>query len=44
MLGASKPFKDLATGLASSGIAVLRYDKRTMVHRAKVAALKGLHR
>jgi alpha-beta hydrolase superfamily lysophospholipase len=39
-VGANKPFKDLAVGLASRGIAVLRYDKRTMVHRAKVAALK----
>jgi dienelactone hydrolase len=39
-VGANKPFKDLATGLASRGIAVLRYDKRTMVHGAKVAALK----
>ncbi len=38
-VGANKPFKDLATGLASRGIAVLRYDKRTMVHGAKVAAL-----
>jgi uncharacterized protein len=37
---ANKPFKDLATGLASRRIAVLRYDKRTMVHGAKVAALK----
>jgi dienelactone hydrolase len=39
-VGASKPFKDLATGLASRGIAVLRYDKRTRVHAAKVAALR----
>lgn len=39
-VGANKPFKDLATGLASRGIAVLRYDKPTMVHRAKVARLK----
>jgi uncharacterized protein len=39
-VGASKPFKDLATGLASRGIAVLRYDKRTMVHGPKLAALK----
>ena len=39
-VGANKPFRDLATGLASRGIAVLRYDKRTMVHRARVAALK----
>lgn len=33
-VGANKPFKDLATGLASRGIAVLRYDKRTKVHGA----------
>jgi dienelactone hydrolase len=39
-VGANRPFKDLASGLASRGIAVLRYDKRTMVHGAKVAALK----
>lgn len=36
---ASKPFRDLAWGLASQGIAVLRYDKRTLVHGAKFAAL-----
>src|SRR5688500_15534385 len=35
---ANKPFKDLAVGLASRGIAVLRYDKRTKVHGAKMAA------
>ena len=28
----NKPFKDIAWGLASQGIAVLRYDKRTLVH------------
>lgn len=28
-IGANKPFKDIAEGLASRGIAVLRYDKRT---------------
>jgi hypothetical protein len=28
-IGPNKPFKDLAWGLASRGIAVLRYDKRT---------------
>ena len=33
---ANKPFKDLAWGLASQGIAVLRYDKRTRVHSAKL--------
>lgn len=30
-VGALKPFKDLAYGLASRGVAVLRYDKRTRV-------------
>ncbi len=29
--GPNKPFRDLAWGLASQGIAVLRYDKRTLV-------------
>jgi dienelactone hydrolase len=31
-LGPNKPFRDLAWGLASKGIAVLRYDKRTLKH------------
>ncbi len=31
-LGPNKPFRDMAWGLASRGIAVLRYDKRTKVH------------
>lgn len=30
-IGPNKPFKDLAWGLASRGVAVLRYDKRTKV-------------
>src|SRR5262249_20598458 len=38
----NKPFKDLALGLASRGIAVLRYDKRTKVYPAKMAGLAGL--
>ena len=38
-IGSSKPFKDLAAGLASRGIAVLRYDKRTRVHAAKLTAV-----
>jgi uncharacterized protein len=38
-LGPNKPFRDLAFGLASRGIAVLRYDKRTRTHTARVAAL-----
>lgn len=37
-IGANRPFKDLATGLASRGIAVLRYDKRTRVYPSKVLA------
>ena len=36
--GGSKPFKDVALGLATRGIAVLRYDKRTKVHGARMAA------
>ena len=31
-MGPNKPFRDLAHGLATRGIAVLRYDKRTLVH------------
>ncbi len=34
-IGPNKPFRDLAWGLASQGIAVLRYDKRTKVHAAQ---------
>lgn len=33
----NKPFKDIAWGLASQGIAVLRYDKRTLVYGAQSA-------
>ena len=36
--GPNKPFRDLAWGLASAGIAVLRYDKRTFVYSAQMAA------
>ncbi len=32
-IGPNKPFRDLAWGLASQGIAVLRYDKRTFAHK-----------
>lgn len=31
-LGPNKPFRDLAEGLATRGIAVLRYDKRTRIY------------
>lgn len=37
-MGAAKPFRDLAVGLAAKGIAVLRYDKVTYEHTFKVAA------
>jgi hypothetical protein len=35
----NKPFKDLAWGLASNGIAVLRYDKRTKQYPQEVTAM-----
>ncbi len=35
-VGGAKVFRDLAEGLASRGIAVLRYDKRTYIHRQDV--------
>jgi dienelactone hydrolase len=37
-IGPNRPFKDLAWGLASRGIAVLRYDKRSFVYQAKILA------
>jgi dienelactone hydrolase len=37
-VGANKPFRDLAWGLAARGIAVLRYEKRTKQYGAKLAA------
>ncbi len=36
-VGPNKPFKDLAQGLASQGIAVLRYEKRTKEHAHKLS-------
>lgn len=41
-IGPNKVFRDLAWGLASAGVAVLRYDKRTFVHANKVAANPAL--
>jgi dienelactone hydrolase len=41
-VGGAKPFRDLAWGLASKGIVVLRYDKRTMVYAQQMAALTDL--
>ncbi len=40
-IGPNKPFRDLAWGLASQGVAVLRYEKRTREHAARMAALKA---
>jgi dienelactone hydrolase len=37
-IGAVKPFQDLAWGLASRGVAVLRYEKRTKVYPAQMTA------
>jgi dienelactone hydrolase len=38
-VGPNKPFRDLAWGLASQGIAVLRYEKRTKQYPEKIAAI-----
>jgi len=37
-IGPNKPFRDLAWGLASRGIAVLRYEKRTRIYGPKLVA------
>ena len=39
-VGGVKPFRDLALGLATQGIAVLRYDKRTRVHGRDMEGLE----
>jgi uncharacterized protein len=39
--GPNKPFKDLAWGLASRGIAVLRYEKRTKQYPEEFAILQN---
>ncbi|UCF12815.1 MAG: DUF3887 domain-containing protein [Thermoplasmatales archaeon] len=41
-VGPNKPFKDLAWGIASQGIAVLRYEKRTKQYPEETAALTNL--
>jgi esterase/lipase len=41
-IGPNKPFKDLAWGLATNGIAVLRYDKRTKIYPEELALDKNL--
>lgn len=37
-LGPNKPFRDIAWGLATRGVAVLRYDKRTLIYGPKLVA------
>ncbi len=39
-IGPNRPFRDLAWGLASQGIAVLRYDKRTRVYRDQMKGIQ----
>ena len=41
-VGPNKPFRDLAWGLAERGAAVLRYDKRTLVHVDRMTRLQDL--
>ena len=41
-VGANKPFRDLAWGLAERGVAVVRYEKRTRQYGAKMALNKNL--
>ncbi len=40
-IGPQKPFRDLAEGLASRGIAVLRYEKRTRYAAARLGSVKN---
>jgi dienelactone hydrolase len=40
-IGPQKTFRDLAEGLASRGIAVLRYEKRTRYAAAKLGSIKN---
>jgi dienelactone hydrolase len=39
-VGGTKLFKDLAEGLASRGVAVLRYDKRTYVYAPRIKGIR----
>jgi hypothetical protein len=41
-IGPNKPFKDIAWGLASRGVAVLRYDKRSKVYGPKMAKMANM--
>jgi len=41
-IGPNKPFKDIALGLASQGVAVLRYEKRTKEYPQEIAKIENL--
>ena len=41
-IGPNKPFRDIAAGLASNGIAVIRFDKRTKVYGTKLKEIANL--
>jgi len=41
-IGPNKPFKDLAWGLASEGVVVLRYVKRTKQYQQQMLAIQNL--
>lgn len=41
-IGPNRPFRDLAWGLATRGIAVIRYDKRTLAHRDRINTLTAI--
>ena len=40
-IGPNRPFKDIAEGLSSSGVAVLRYDKRTYTYQTSFIDTPG---
>ncbi len=40
-IGPNKPFKDIAWGLASKGIVVLRYEKRTKQYPEEIATIQN---
>jgi uncharacterized protein len=41
-IGPNKPFRDIACGLATNGIAVMRYDKRSKIYGAEMSKLPNL--
>lgn len=41
-IGSNKPFRDLAAGLSSNGVAVLRYQKRTHAYKLRLATQKTI--